>query len=173
MKSQSIVILLLFTFSSLKLPEQDTTIGSSVADFLISHKEAPLLDNISFITWAFSNIGIIIPRTLPNILKIGKEIGFNELLPGDLLFFKINSQEIDHVAIYTGNNMISHVQKAGEPIIEESLNLNIFKQSLVLAKRITNNEAVNYILERMEIKKIHQSRFITYIIESGYKNDDY
>ena len=170
MKSIIIFISFLLTVSALKTPEKENVIGSLLTNFLQSHPKIPLLDSFSFVSWALGNIGMTVSN---DILNLGKEVETNELLPGDLLFFRINSVEIDHVAIYIGDDKISHIPKPGEPISEEFLYSNIWTNSFVLAKRFTDTEVILYILDRMHISEVHQSSFITYVIKTGYKNEDF
>ena len=136
MKSIIIIVSFLLTFSALKTPEKENVIGSLLTNFLQSHPKIPPLDSFSFVSWALGNIGMTVSN---DILNLGKEVETNELLPGDLLFFRINSVEIDHVAIYIGDDKISHIPKPGEPISEEFLYSNIWTNSFVIAK---DNEEV-------------------------------
>ena len=67
------------------------------------------LDCSGFVSWAFINAGgskdvlQYIGNGTSNQWRNSKEIGWDELMPGDLLFFKTpNSNEINHVGIVAG-----------------------------------------------------------------------
>lgn len=175
MKVKVIILSLLLLFSSFRVPETPSKIGYSLSSVLLSqldNKEAQslsTLDSSSLVSSAFEKIGMFVPKEINNLAEIGEEVDKEHLLEGDLLFFKLNSEEVDHVGIYVGHNKFIHVPKAGEAIVEESVNSYI----LEMARRVTYSEIVKYVLEKMEIKEVHQSSFITYVEPEGHKNEDY
>ena len=175
MKVKVIILSLLLVFSSFRVPETPSKIGYSLSSVLLSqldNKEAQslsTLDSSSLVSSAFEKIGMFVPKEINNLAEIGEEVDKEHLLEGDLLFFKLNSEEVDHVGIYVGHNKFIHVPKAGEAIVEESVN----SYTLEMARRVTYSEIVKYVLEKMEIKEVHQSSFITYVEPEGHKNEDY
>lgn len=175
MKVKVLILSLLLVMSSFRIPETPNKIGYSLSSLLLSQldtQEAQSfsnLDSSSLVSWAFKKLGMIVPKEITNLAEVGEEVNKEHLLEGDLLFFKLNSEEVDHVGIYVGNNKFIHVPKAGEAIVEESID----SYKVEMARRVTYSEVVRYVLEKMYMKEIHQSNFITYVVESGYKNDDY
>jgi len=95
--------------------------------------------------------GVILPRDASQQVNVGEIVNtaqnFNQLLPGDLLFFgfKGNSgkkERITHVGIYVGNNEFIH--SAGRVRInsfdETAENFNAFRlKTFIRAKRIIGN----------------------------------
>ena len=159
-------------FSSLKVPTTPGHIGYSLSSLLLTQLDTQSLSNLdspSLVAWAFQEIGMFVPKEISNLAEVGKEVDKDILLEGDLLFFKLNSEEVDHVGIYVGHNEFIHIPKAGEAICKESVN----SYKVEMARRVTINEVVKYVLERMYIDTVNQSNFVTYAVEGGYKNDDY
>ena len=104
-------------------------------------------DCSGLINYAFSFIGISLPRTSTDIGQLGQKIAFNELQPGDLLFFagrkaanaKIN--RIGHVAcVYkvdeaSGKVLMIHSSDEGVNITELN-NSKYYMERLISARRI-------------------------------------
>ena len=159
-------------FSSFRVPETPSKIGYSLSSVLLSqldNKEAnsiSTLDSSSLVSWAFQKIGMPVPQEIDTLAEVGEEVDREHLLEGDLLFFKLNSEEVDHVGVYVGHNKFVHVPKAGEAIVEESVD----SYTIEMARRITYSEIVKYVLQKMEIKEVHQSSFITYVDPKGHNS---
>ncbi|MDR3540448.1 MAG: NlpC/P60 family protein [Desulfosporosinus sp.] len=61
-------------------------------------------DCSGFVQYVFAQNGITLPRVSVDQSTVGTPISFNNLQPGDLIFFSIeNKGTVDHVGIYIGN----------------------------------------------------------------------
>lgn len=67
-------------------------------------------DCSGFTQSVFKHFGIKLPRTASSQAKVGKKVSFNNLEPGDLVFYGTGGSKITHVAIYIGNGKIVHAQ---------------------------------------------------------------
>lgn len=86
-----------------------TTFLGTPYEYGASPNQTLTFDCSSFVKRVFSDIlGMDLPRISSDQAKQGIEIGMNELRTGDLLFFSSQGQNIDHVAIYAGNNQLLH-----------------------------------------------------------------
>ena len=63
----------------------------------------------------FENYGVDIPRTSREQAASGNSISFDEMQPGDLIFYRRNGT-INHVAIYIGNGKVIAAKSPGEGI---------------------------------------------------------
>ena len=62
-------------------------------------------DCSGFVKTVFMNaIGVALPRTAMQMAKIGMPVEIQNLIPGDLIFFKNKRGIYAHVGIYIGNN---------------------------------------------------------------------
>jgi cell wall-associated NlpC family hydrolase len=64
----------------------------------------------------YGQFGIKLPRTSYNQATVGVNVGWDELLPGDLVFFHDTWRDngsIDHVAIYIGDGQVVHAIGSG------------------------------------------------------------
>jgi hypothetical protein len=66
-------------------------------------------DCSGYVQTIFNSVGIDLPRDASDQVKFLEThtIEFSEILPGDLLFFKVGNA-VDHVAIFIGNNEYIH-----------------------------------------------------------------
>jgi hypothetical protein len=92
-------------------------------------------DGSYFVQYVFSqSLGINISKDIKELINEGFEIKKEELLPGDLVFTRI-----DHVGIYIGNNEIIHYSD-GQVQINKITN---FYKGRRIEERINNNEYIN------------------------------
>ncbi len=67
-------------------------------------------------SYVFRQFGYILPRASYSQAKVGQAVSYNQLQPGDLVFFKNtwrNDGRVDHVAIYMGDGRIVHAIRSG------------------------------------------------------------
>lgn len=93
-------------------------------------------DCSGFTQYVFASQGIMLPRTSQEQAKIGSSVAFNNLQPGDLVFFAIsNNGIIDHVGIYLGNSQfISATTSKGVAVY--SISFNYWLKTFASAKRV-------------------------------------
>ncbi|PZR44126.1 MAG: glycoside hydrolase, partial [Ectopseudomonas oleovorans] len=60
----------------------------------------------------------------------------SDLQPGDLLFFRIRSRSVDHVAIYIGEGRFVHAPRRGANVRIDFLNNSYWQRHFQLAKRV-------------------------------------
>lgn len=75
-------------------------------------------------------LGISLPRTAAAQRDKSKTIGFQDLQPGDLLFFKINSRT-NHVGIYIGHGKFIHASSSNRRAVITSMELPYWKKRFV------------------------------------------
>src|SRR3546814_4797318 len=64
----------------------------------------------------------------------------SDLRPGDLIFFKLKSRRVNHVAIYLGNDRFIHAPRRGKSVTIDTLNKPYWNSHYVLAKRVLPKE---------------------------------
>lgn len=80
-------------------------------------------DCSGFVQSIYANFGITLPRTASAQANIGKRISFNEIQPGDLIFYSNGGTTISHVAIYAGGSKIIHAGKPSTGINISTVNI--------------------------------------------------
>ncbi len=80
-------------------------------------------------------LGIELPHNSRLQFTKGKPVPFKALKPGDLLFFKIRSRNINHVGIYIGNGRFVHAANPGKGVRVDSL-YSSYRRYLAGARRL-------------------------------------
>lgn len=62
-------------------------------------------DCSGFVQYVFNNFGITLPRCSFEQATIGEDVSFEDMMPGDLVFYK-RGDRIGHVAIYIGDGQV-------------------------------------------------------------------
>lgn len=63
--------------------------------------------------------GKIIPRTSKQQYELCKKITVNELMAGDLVFFKIETTDVSHVGVYLQNKQFIHASVAKGVVVSD------------------------------------------------------
>jgi cell wall-associated NlpC family hydrolase len=78
-----------------------------------------------------------LPRTSRELAQMeGLKVARKDLKPGDLVFFKIHSRNVDHVAIYMGHDRFIHAPRRGESVRIDRLSQPYWKTRFASAKRV-------------------------------------
>lgn len=60
--------------------------------------------------------GLVLPRDSYAMARLGKSIDFDELKPGDLVFFNTMKRPFSHVGIYVGDKRFIHAPTKGKTV---------------------------------------------------------
>lgn len=72
--------------------------------------------------WAYKQLGIALPRTTYEQVKVGAEVPIANIQPGDLVFSTWKSSDPNgHVGMYVGNNQIINAPHAGAVVRYQTL----------------------------------------------------
>jgi cell wall-associated NlpC family hydrolase len=82
-----------------------------------------------------AQVGISIPRTAAAQQRAAQAVPLTQLLPGDLVFFRMGSGGIDHVGVYLGAGRFVHAPHRGVAVASADLNEGFFAHHLVNAGR--------------------------------------
>lgn len=66
-------------------------------------------DCSGFVQYVYRNFGIELPRCSWQQAEVGKEVSFEALEPGDLIFYQ-RGERIGHVALYIGDGKVVHAR---------------------------------------------------------------
>ncbi|HEX2282342.1 MAG TPA: C40 family peptidase [Thermomicrobiales bacterium] len=102
-------------------------------------------DCSGLVTWAYSQVGIDMPRTAAEQFHATTRIEQDQLLPGDLVFFQDTDPEhpgISHVGIYLGNGYMINAPSEDEVIQIESITTPFWLDHLAGFGRVQTAPAV-------------------------------
>ncbi|MCX7612698.1 MAG: NlpC/P60 family protein [Caldimicrobium sp.] len=108
------------------------------------------LDCSAFVKYVFEEFGIKLPRSSAQQFQVGLSVDENELIPGDLVFFRTRGKNISHVGIYIGDNRFIHISSSRKRISIDSLEDPYFKKRYAGAKRILNGEVLDYFQDYLQ-----------------------
>lgn len=66
--------------------------------------------------YIYAQLGIYLPHSSSAQYYAGRRVSFDELAPGDLVFFARRSGRISHVGIYVGGGMMIHAPQTGDVV---------------------------------------------------------
>ena len=95
-------------------------------------------DCSGLVTYAHRRIGVAVPRTAAQQFAAATPVKRNELRPGDLVFFRLESRSVSHVGIYAGENRFVHAPQSGGNVRMASLDEDHFRRSFAGAGRLYN-----------------------------------
>ncbi len=91
-----------------------------------------------FVQYVYSeSLGINISKDIKELINIGFEVEKEKLLPGDLVFTRI-----EHIGIYIGNNEIIHYSDGQ---VQISKITNFYQGRRIIERKNNNENTVNYI----------------------------
>lgn len=93
-------------------------------------------DCSGLVRYAYRAAGVDVPRTTTEQFRAARSVRWNKLAPGDLLFFRIDSREVTHVAIYAGNQRFVHAPQSGKSVETRALDDAWYADRLVGAGRL-------------------------------------
>lgn len=98
-------------------------------------------DCSGLVKYAFNDATFDLPRT-SNAMAAGhgEKVERKDLKPGDLIFFKLKSLRVNHVAIYLGNDRFIHAPRRGKSVTIDTLNKPYWDTHYVVAKRVLPKE---------------------------------
>jgi cell wall-associated NlpC family hydrolase len=88
--------------------------------------------------YVYERAGISIPRTAAEQQRAAQPVPLTELAPGDLVFFRMGAQRIDHVGVYIGGGRFVHAPHQGVAVSSADLASGFYARHLVNAGRFVN-----------------------------------
>ncbi|HLA74985.1 MAG TPA: C40 family peptidase [Gammaproteobacteria bacterium] len=92
-------------------------------------------DCSGLVFYSYSKIGVKVPRTTLEQYRQTKAVSAQELMPGDLVFFRLNGRDISHVGIYQGDHKFIHAPVSGKQISSDSLHNRFWRERFVRGGR--------------------------------------
>lgn len=94
------------------------------------------LDCSAFVKMIYEQMGIRLPRRARDQAKVGLPITrYEDLRPGDRLYFATKGREIDHTGIYIGDGYFIHSARSRGGVDIDHLSHPTYRRSLVAARR--------------------------------------
>lgn len=88
--------------------------------------------------FAFSKIGIKLPRVAADQATVGTVINKTDLKFGDIVFFAKEGSDINHEGIYLANGKMIHAPQTGDVISISSIDSGYYEKTFKKAVRVLN-----------------------------------
>jgi cell wall-associated NlpC family hydrolase len=85
--------------------------------------------------YAHERVGLSIPRTAAAQQRAAQPVPLAQLLPGDLVFFRMGAHGIDHVGVYVGAGRFVHAPHRGVAVTSGDLGDTYYARHLATAGR--------------------------------------
>ena len=82
-------------------------------------------------------VGVVLPRNVEEISRVGNQIGDGELEPGDLVFFNTLRRPFSHVGIYVGEQRFIHAPSQGGQVEIVTMTARYWQSRYNGARRIS------------------------------------
>ena len=125
-------------------PQAETESGAAIANLAASligtsyefgGADLSGFDCSGLALFVHAQVGISIPRTAAAQQRAAQAVPLTQLLPGDLVFFRMRSGGIDHVGVYLGAGRFVHAPHRGVAVASADLSEGFFAHHLVNAGR--------------------------------------
>lgn len=93
------------------------------------------MDCSAFVQAVFAKHGVRLPRTSREQANVGQSVPFDQLQPGDRLYFACRNPYIDHCGIYVGEGCFIHCSSGRNGVGIDTLASDFYWRSLVTARR--------------------------------------
>jgi len=92
-------------------------------------------DCSGLVQFAYSRVGIKIPRTTRAQLVQSKPVDLADMRPGDLVFFRLRGRKVSHVGMYVGKRMMIHAPSNHKSVTYAHLDKDYWRKHLVAVGR--------------------------------------
>jgi len=93
------------------------------------------MDCSAFLKMVFGQYGVNLPRTAREQAQVGMPVAFDQLQPGDRLYFSCKNSYVDHCGIYAGSGYFVHCSASHNGVALDCLTSDFYWRSLVAARR--------------------------------------
>lgn len=104
--------------------------------------EATGFDCSGFVQTVYERtLGLVLPRSAAQQAAATQKIDFQDLKPGDLVFFNTMRRAFSHVGIYVGDGQFVHSPRTGAQVRVERMDIAYWKKRFNGARRVVGLEA--------------------------------
>ena len=99
-------------------------------------------DCASLVKRVFGDSGVKLPRTAADQFRHGLAIAFDDLRPGDLVFFQNTYKKgISHVGIYIGERLFVHAASTRHSVVVDRIDMPYYLKRFAGGRRVTAEAA--------------------------------
>ncbi|HTU99988.1 MAG TPA: C40 family peptidase [Luteitalea sp.] len=96
-------------------------------------------DCSGLVQYLYSYAGVSLPRTAEAQYGVGEDVDADALVPGDLVFFRIDGHRVSHVGIVTGDGAFVHAPNERSRVRFDRLDSRYWAQRFAGGRRIVRD----------------------------------
>jgi cell wall-associated NlpC family hydrolase len=96
-------------------------------------------DCSGLVHYVFARHGIAVPRSVAEQFRVGRDVDADQLAPGDLVFFRINTRDVSHVGIAVGDGRFVHAPSARGTVRVSMLDAPYWARRYAGARRVAGD----------------------------------
>lgn len=93
-------------------------------------------DCSGFIQYVFGHQGIALPRTVAELFAGSARVRDDEVIAGDLVFFRIGGREVSHVGLLVGGDEFVHAPRENGEVRVERLTAGYWRERFAEVRRV-------------------------------------
>ena len=126
--------------------------GRALAEFALAFRGVPYrlggadpagFDCSGLVQYVFTQFGILVPRVVEQLWRVGDKIKPSKIKPGDLLFFSTKGPGATHVAIALDDTRFVHAPNATGVVRVEALTSSYWSSRYLGARRVNSSASGN------------------------------
>lgn len=132
--------------SSVIMASGGSELGNAIANSALSKKSCQYVygasgpdtfDCSGLVYWACQQNNVNFERTsAKNLAKMGKEVKYEDLQPGDIITFITSGNSVSHVGIYIGNGQMVHAPHTGDVVKVSTISSGYYKKVMYNCRRL-------------------------------------
>lgn len=113
-----------------------TALSLTGAPYRLGGADPNGFDCSGLVQYVFAQHGVGAPRVVEQQVQLGRRIDEDEIGPGDLVFFKVDSRRPSHVGIAIGAGRFVHAPRTGSRVRVEALDAPYWRKRYAEARRL-------------------------------------
>ena len=93
-------------------------------------------DCSGLVQYVYREVGVSLPRTARDQSRAGRAATVRTMLPGDLIFFRIDRDVVAHVGIYLGRGEFVHAPRTGKNVRVDSIDNGWWRTRVKAVRRV-------------------------------------
>ena len=113
-----------------------TALGFAGTPYRLGGSDPGGFDCSGLVQYVLARHGVGVPRVVEDQAQLGREVGDDEIRPGDLVFFAIGSRKPSHVGIAIDGERFVHAPRSGQRVRVDALSAPYWRKRYREARRI-------------------------------------
>ena len=114
----------------------ETALGLTGTPYRLGGSDPKGFDCSGLVQYVLARHGVGVPRVVDDQVQLGRKVDNDEIRPGDLLFFAVESRRASHVGIAIDGERFVHAPRTGQRVRVDALGAPYWRKRYRQARRI-------------------------------------